>query len=213
MSDRYKTILLFGAPGVGKGTQGKILARIPGFFHSSTGDIFRNLDAQSELGKLFFQYSSRGELVPDDVTMKIWNQNLYANAGLGLFKPHADLLVLDGLPRSVNQANLLYRYCDVLRVIHLVCRDKESLFARMLKRAMKENRADDGKPEVIRRRFEVYERETIPVLDFYRKSSNTRVSNITEVDAMRSPAAVLREILDAIVPIQEAHYNELGNNG
>jgi adenylate kinase len=81
------------------------------------------------------------------------------------------------------------------------------LFERMRKRAMKENRVDDAQPEVIRRRFEVYERETIPVLEFYKSM------NITEIDAMRSPAAVLREILDAIVPIQETHYRELGNLG
>jgi adenylate kinase len=207
MSDRYKTILLFGPPGVGKGTQGKILSKIPGFFHSSTGDIFRNLDSQSELGRVFFEYSSRGELVPDDITMKIWHQNLYANTHLGLFKPHADLLVLDGLPRSVTQAKLLYRYCDVKCIIHLVCRDTEKLFDRMRKRAMKENRVDDAKPEVIRRRFAVYEAETMPVLEFYKGH------HVTEVDAMRSPAAVLCEILEAIVPIQESHYRELATQG
>jgi adenylate kinase len=126
-TDRYQTILLFGPPGVGKGTQGKILHEVPGFFHSSTGDIFRNLDAQSELGKLFFQYSSRGELVPDDVTMRIWHQNVYAQSILQMFKPNADLLVLDGLPRSVNQANVLYRYCNVLAVVHLAVLEMERL--------------------------------------------------------------------------------------
>ncbi|HLP85899.1 MAG TPA: nucleoside monophosphate kinase [Phycisphaerales bacterium] len=200
-TDRYQTILLFGPPGVGKGTQGKILHQVPGFFHSSTGDIFRNLDAQSELGKLFFQYSSRGELVPDDVTMRIWHQNVYAQSILQMFKPNADLLVLDGLPRSVNQANVLYRYCNVLAVVHLVCRDKEALFERMRKRALKQNRVDDAKPEVIRRRFEVYEAETKPVLDFYPSES------IIEVDAMGSPAEVLMHILDEVVPLQKAHFD------
>lgn len=203
MSDRYQTILLFGPPGVGKGTQGKILAQIPGFFHSSTGDVFRNLDANSELGKLFFQYSSRGELVPDDVTMRIWNQNVYALTILGLFKPYADLLVLDGLPRSVKQANLLYKYCNVLQVVHLVCKDKEALFERMRKRALKQNRIDDAKPDVIRRRFEVYENETRPVLEFY----PTEI--VREVDAMGSPAEVLSEILNAVAPIQTEHFAKI----
>jgi adenylate kinase len=205
MSDHYQTILLFGPPGVGKGTQGQILARIPGFFHCSTGDIFRNLDIDSDIGKIFYQYSSRGELVPDDVTIRIWSQNVYASATLGLFKPKQDLLVLDGLPRNPNQARLLYRYIKVLRVINLVCRDKEALFERMKKRAMKQNRMDDAKDEVIRRRFEVYENETRPVLDFYDQSL------ITEVDAMGSPATVLAHILEEIAPIQDSHFdNPLG---
>ena len=62
---RYKTILLFGAPGSGKGTQGKILGAIPGFFHTACGDIFRSLDLSSEMGRIAWEYSSRGELVPD----------------------------------------------------------------------------------------------------------------------------------------------------
>lgn len=203
MSDRYQTVLLFGPPGVGKGTQGKILALIPGFFHSSTGEIFRNLDVTSDLGRTFYQYSSRGELVPDDITIRIWNQNVYANTILGMFKPNQDLLVLDGLPRSVSQAKLLYRYVDVLKVIHLVTRDKEALFERMKKRAMKENRADDAKDEVIRRRFEVYENQTYPVLEYYPKNI------VVEVDAMVSPAAVLTQILNAVVPVQNAHFQQV----
>src|SRR4051812_47363348 len=71
---RYKTILLFGAPGSGKGTQGKILGAIPGFFHTACGDIFRSLDLQSEMGRIAWEYSSRGELVPDEFTVKLWKQ-------------------------------------------------------------------------------------------------------------------------------------------
>ncbi len=204
MSATYQTILLFGPPGVGKGTQGKILARIPGFFHSSTGEIFRNLDVHSESGRIFHQYSSRGELVPDDVTLKIWSQNINAASILGLFKPHQQIMVLDGLPRSVNQARLLYRTCNVLKVVHLVCRDKEALFGRMQKRALKENRSDDAKADVIRRRFEVYERETAPVLEYYPPEK------VAEVDAMGSPAQVLNNILTELVPIQNTHFNRSG---
>ena len=69
MAKRLKTILLFGAPGAGKGTQGKILGRIPGFFHLSSGDMFRALDPNSDLGQRVTSYSSKGELVPDDLTI------------------------------------------------------------------------------------------------------------------------------------------------
>lgn len=200
MSDRYKTVLLFGPPGVGKGTQGKILATVPGFFHCSTGDIFRNLDIDSDIGRLFYQYSSRGELVPDDVTIKIWSTNLYANTILGLFKPQRDILVLDGMPRSVGQARILYRHIEVLRVINLVCKDQKALFERMKRRAAKSNRADDAKDDVIRRRFEVYVNETRPVLDFYDPSL------ITEVDALGSPAEVLNAVLGCLAPIQKEHF-------
>ena len=71
---KYKAILLFGAPGSGKGTQGKILGAVPGFFHSSTGDIFRSLDLQSEMGRIFWEYAGRGQLVPDEFTIKVWKQ-------------------------------------------------------------------------------------------------------------------------------------------
>jgi adenylate kinase len=124
-----------------------------------------------------------------------------AHTILGQFKPHQDILVLDGLPRSVNQAKLLYRYVDVCKIVHMVCKDTEELFTRMIKRAAKENRADDARPDVIRRRFEVYQRETLPVLSFYDQDL------IVEVDALGSPAAVLTQILSAAVPMQDAHFN------
>ncbi|MEO1717767.1 MAG: nucleoside monophosphate kinase, partial [Planctomycetota bacterium] len=69
--EKYQCVLLFGAPGAGKGTQGAILGRIPGFFHLSCGEVFRSLDIHSDLGKVFYEYSSKGELVPDEVTVDI----------------------------------------------------------------------------------------------------------------------------------------------
>ncbi len=201
MPDRYQTMLLFGAPGAGKGTQGKILGQIPGFFHLSCGDVFRSIDINSELGRTFREYSSRGELVPDEVTVKMWAQNIRAQTILSIYKPHDDLLILDGIPRSVAQAELMDEYINVLEVIHLVCSDKEKMIERLQRRALKENRADDAKEEVIRRRWEVYERETHPVLDYYPKSI------IREVDAIGSPAKVLEHVLMAVVPVQETHFH------
>ena len=205
MPNRYKTVLLFGAPGAGKGTQGKILGQIPGFFHLACGDVFRSLDTTSDLGAQFLDFSSRGELVPDELTIEMWRQNMHAQTVLSLFKPKVDLLVLDGIPRSLGQAEALAPYLDVLSVIHLVCPDLDAMVQRMKKRAIKENRLDDADERVIRRRFEVYDRETSPVLDYY------FADLVTEVSAMGSPAEVLEHVLEAVVPVQNKHFhNPLG---
>lgn len=200
MPERYQTVLLFGAPGAGKGTQGKILGQVPGFYHLSCGEVFRTLDIHSELGRTFYEYSSRGELVPDEVTVKMWAENMHAQTILSLFKPHDDLLILDGIPRNLNQARLMDEYCNVLGVLHLVCPDKNAMMKRLRRRALKENRADDAKEDVIRRRWEIYEQETAPVLSYYNDAI------IHEVDAMGSPGAVLQHVLEEVVPIQEKHF-------
>jgi adenylate kinase len=201
MSDRFQTVLLFGAPGAGKGTQGKILGSVPGFYHLSCGEVFRTLDMSSELGRTFMQYSSKGLLVPDDVTVKMWHQNMHARTILSDYKPRADLLVLDGIPRNVNQAKLLEKHLNVLCIIHLMCPDKEEMIKRLRRRALKENRIDDAKEEVIRKRWDVYEQETFPVLAHYAKDI------IHEVDATGSPARVLQHLLESVVPVQESHFN------
>jgi adenylate kinase len=200
MPNRYQTILLFGAPGAGKGTQGKILGQIPGFFHLSCGEVFRTLDVHSPLGRKFYEYSSRGELVPDDDTIQMWRENMHAQTVLSHFKPHNDLLVLDGIPRNVNQARLLDKYLRVVRIVHLMCENREEMIKRLRRRALKENRADDAREDVIIRRWEIYEAETAPVL------AHNPSTIIRRVDALGSPAAVLQHVLEAVVPVQEAHY-------
>lgn len=202
---RYNTILLFGAPGSGKGTQGKILGQVPGFYHQSCGDVFRTLNTKSDLGRIFVEYSSKGLLVPDDVTIRMWRENIKAQEILSLYKPDDDLLVLDGIPRNPNQAKIMDEYINVLEVVHLICSDEEKMFERLRKRALKENRVDDAREEVIRRRWKVYMDETKPVLAHY----NPNI--IKNVDALGSPASVLQHILERVVPIQESHFkNVLG---
>lgn len=206
MSDRYQTILLFGAPGAGKGTQGKILAQIPGFFHMSTGEMFRNIDITSEVGRIFHQYMSRGELVPDDIVIKLWSQTIHAYTILRLYKPEQDLLILDGLPRNVTQAKLMHKHISVLKIVHLKCDQKDDMIQRLAKRAMRENRPDDAKIDVIRRRWDIYERDTFPVLDYFPKD------NIVDVPCIGSPSMILAKILEAVAPMQDLHFkNPLSN--
>jgi len=202
MAERYKTILLFGAPGSGKGTQGKILGTVPGFYHFSCGDVFRSIDINSDLGKIFYEYSSRGELVPDEITVKMWAQTVNAHKILGTYKPAKDLLVLDGIPRTTQQAKIMEEHIEVLKVIHLICPDQNAMFERLRRRALKENRFDDADEKVIRRRWKVYEEETHPVLNHYSPEA------IVDVNSMGSPARVLRDILDVLVPIQDRHFGK-----
>jgi adenylate kinase len=195
---RFKTILLFGAPGSGKGTQGKILGAIPGFFHSSTGDIFRSLDLQSPTGRQVWDYTSKGKLVPDELTITIWKQYLRGMEMINQFHSESEIIVLDGLPRSVAQAKLLEDTIDVLKVIHLVA-DQAKMVERLRRRALKENRVDDASDEVISRRFEVYQKETKPVLDYYPDEK------ILPIDATQSQIRVLSEIIRELVPLKENH--------
>lgn len=198
--EKYRTVLLFGSPGAGKGTQGAILGRIPGFWHFSCGEIFRRINPNSELGQIFIKYSSQGKLVPDDATVRMWTETIQAHVVLGTFKPESDLLVLDGIPRTLEQAQLMDDHIDVLKVIHLVCSDEEAMFERLLRRALKENRIDDADEKVIRKRWEVYEKETAPVLNYYKPD------RIVQVDSMKSPGMVLHDVLETVVPIQNDHF-------
>ncbi len=195
---RYKTILLFGAPGSGKGTQGKIIGTIPGFYHSATGDIFRLLDLQSEMGRLFWEYSSRGELVPDEFTIKVWKKHITGVEMTSQFHPETEILVLDGIPRSVAQARQLEDTIEVEKVIHLVCTDMNKMVERLRRRALKENRLDDANDKVICQRLEVYERKTKPILDYFPPEK------IALVEATLSQVHVLSEIVKLLVPLKEA---------
>jgi len=197
--ERYRTYLIFGAPGSGKGTQGKTLGTIPRFFHCACGDVFRAIDTRSELGKAFLHYSSRGELVPDEITLKLWKQRIDDCVRAHTFKPEIDSLILDGIPRNTRQAELMADVIDVRRVFHLSCPDRDALVARLKKRALKDNRLDDANDAVIRHRLETYENESRPLLDFYGPEL------ITCIDASQPPVAVLGEIVKTIVEEEQLH--------
>jgi adenylate kinase len=188
----YQSFLLLGAPGSGKGTQGKVLGTIPGFYHCACGDVFRAIDVRSDYGKAFIHYSSKGQLVPDDITIGLWSAQIEIMERTGRFRPDIDFLVLDGIPRNVSQAKILMSKLEVHRVFHLDCPDKTKVYERLKRRALKENRLDDMNDETIRRRQEIYEQETKPVLDFYGEKM------IAHIDSSQQPYQVMRDILTDI---------------
>lgn len=189
---KYKTILLFGAPGAGKGTQGKILGTVPHFFHCACGDVFRSLSAANPLAKVFIEYTSRGQLVPDQPTVDLWRQFIESSQHVGRFHPNDDTLVLDGIPRNVHQAEMLADTLDVKAIFYLHCPNFKRLVERLQRRALKENRLDDANLDVIRARLKVYDKETKPVLKFYGPR------RVHRIDSTQSPTKVLLDILGQI---------------
>jgi adenylate kinase len=196
----YQAVMLVGPPGVGKGTQGKLLAQIPGIFHVSSGDMFRELDVNSKCGQIFQQYAGIGKLVPDDITIKIWQDYMEAKVREGLYAPERDLLILDGIPRNIIQAALIDRYLTVFKVVFMVCEDREVMFRRIRGRSLKENRIDDSEEVVVRYRWDLYKRDTEPMIDHYPQEM------IRIIDADTTAADVLHQILSTLVPIQKNHF-------
>jgi adenylate kinase len=208
--DLYRTYLLFGAPGSGKGTQGKALGTVPRFFHCACGDVFRSIDTRTKLGQAFIDYSGRGELVPDELSLELWKESILGAIETHRFKPELDTLVLDGIPRNLKQAELMESRIEVLKVFHLSCPEHSTLVARLKKRALKDNRLDDANEAVICKRLETYETETKPILSHYNPAL------ISTIDATQSPARVLWEILGVITGMRSlenpgrSHRPELG---
>lgn len=157
-------LLLIGPPGAGKGTQAALLSQHFGIPAISTGDIFRsNVKNQTPLGVEAKGFMDRGEYVPDSLTNALVRDRLSHDDALGGF-------LLDGYPRTIDQVNeldsILADGGKRLDVVVQLTADNEELVRRLAHRASVEGRADDT-PEVIRRRLEVYDSQTAPLIDVY----------------------------------------------
>lgn len=182
-------LVLLGAPGSGKGTQASRLAEVTGARHISTGDLLRaEVAAGTELGRRVAGYLNAGELVPDDVLLRLTLplvESAAADSGY----------LLDGFPRSVEQAGELAarisRPAEVSRVVFLSV-PRAELVARLLRRSAEQGRSDDT-AEVIERRLQVFEEETSTLIDYYR-----RAGLLATVDGAADPAEVHRRLRAAL---------------
>ena len=210
-------IVILGPPGVGKGTQAKVLSEKTGLAHISSGDLFReNLKNQTELGKLAQTYMTKGELVPDDVTVAMIKERLTRSdceAGA----------ILDGFPRTPAQADALETmlqefngHVDIVPFItakddilverlsgRWTCRANGHIFNEKTNPPKNDKKCDfdgselyqrdDDKAETVKHRIEVYFNQTSPLISYYRDHGK-----LVEVDGMQAIDQVTQDLLAAV---------------
>lgn len=186
---KLRAVLLFGPPGSGKGTQGKFLSSAGNHFHLSSGDIFRGLSPESAAGKLYYKYASKGHLLPDEATVQIWHHYVGGLIATNRYLPHQQLLLLDGIPRTVKQAEMMDKYLNILGIIVLDTDNLDGLVRRMKRRAIIERRMDDFDESVLKTRMQVYQKETVKLLKHYPSKL------ISKFNADQRPLEVLRDVL------------------
>lgn len=163
--EKMTNIILFGPPGSGKGTQAKMLEEKFDLLHISTGDLFRyEMGNDTTLGLKAKEYISKGELVPDEITVGMLKNKVNANA-------KAQGFIFDGFPRTTAQAEALDEFLSeknsaIHGLIALDVEEKE-IIQRILQRGKTSGRTDDLDPNIIKNRIEVYLQETAPVYDHY----------------------------------------------
>ena len=163
---RMKNIVIFGAPGSGKGTQSDLLIEHYGLGHISTGDVLRSeIKKGTELGKTAQSYIDKGNLIPDDLMISIL-ANVYDSFGRG----HKGV-IFDGFPRTIPQAEALKKMLDergdkVAAMLELDVPEDE-LMKRLIKRGKDSGRADDNE-ETIKKRLVVYHSQTQPLIEWYK---------------------------------------------
>lgn len=185
-------LLLIGPPGAGKGTQAALLGEFYGIPAISTGDIFRaNVKNETPLGVEAKGYMDRGEYVPDSLTNALVKDRLAQDDAQKGF-------LLDGYPRTIDQVHQLDGFLQEmgkkLDVVVQLTADTEELIRRLSKRAEEQGRTDDT-PEVIRRRQEVYEEQTAPLIDVY--LSRSVVAKINGLGEVEEVTARIIEALEA----------------
>ena len=187
-------VLMIAPPGAGKGTQGVVIAAHFDIPHIATGDLLRDHVARgTDLGRQVRDYLDRGELVPDEVVLTMVREALETTERRGY--------VIDGIPRTMDQARALYDMgvemdatADV--ALHLEV-DDEELVSRLLARSSKEGRSDDTE-DVIRRRLALYYDVTHPILEWYGERGI-----LVSIDAMRPADLVGRQILTALEVVRQ----------
>ncbi|WP_019207604.1 adenylate kinase [Phocaeicola abscessus] len=188
-------IVIFGAPGSGKGTQSEYIVRKYGLHHVSTGDVLRaELKDGTELGKIAKGYMDEGKLLPDDLIVHMLASKL---DGLKDSKG----VIFDGFPRTIAQADALKKMLttrgqDVSVMLNLEVPEDE-LMTRLIKRGRETGRTDDNE-ETIKNRLTVYHSQTTPVIDWYKREGKHR-----HIDGIGTKERIFRDICEVVDAVND----------
>ncbi len=187
-------LVIFGPPGSGKGTQSTKIVDKYNLTHLSTGNLLREkMESETPLGKEVRQYIDKGLLVPDDIVLKEIQQIINGQDDMPGF-------VFDGFPRTINQAEAFDRMLDknstpICLVISVEV-DEEELFNRLMGRSEDSGRSDDS-DEIIRRRLEVYKKQTLPLISYYK--SQGKIATIKGMDPVEKVFGKICHAIDTFL--------------
>ena len=190
-----KNIIIFGAPGSGKGTYSDAILKKYNMGHISTGDVLRGeIKNGTELGKIAKGYIDNGQLIPDELMIDILASNYDRfSAGQGV--------IFDGFPRTIPQAEALKKMLsergdDMGVMIELVV-EEEELMRRLLNRAIEQGRADDNEV-TIKKRFDVYQNQTLPLSEWFEKEGIRTVFRWIDLPEKDDMANAIFEFIDKV---------------
>jgi adenylate kinase len=189
-------IILFGPPGSGKGTQALKLIELMHLKHVSTGEILRKaIAAKTGLGIIAASFMDKGNLVPDEIVIKIIQQKIKRNH-------HVKGFIFDGFPRSISQAEAFDKMLQIENksISALIALDVEhhELVKRLLERGKESGRADDQDISIIENRVKVYENTTLPVIDYYKAQGKLK-----KIDGMGTIDDIFKRIVDVIEQLEK----------
>ena len=189
MNELYKTIIFFGKPGCGKGAPPRTLHDAKLGFHLSTGEIFRNVDKTTNLGRYVKNLIDAGRYVDSETTLVLIKQTIDRYVREGLYDPNTQYLLLDGFPRTVEQVEMTKNHFDIVKVLHLYI-PEEVAIQRLRERGKTSGREDDKKEAILLERMATYNQETAHLL--------SRYPNKYDIDTSPSIEEVHRNILSVL---------------